>query len=197
MRLNLVTSLIAATTILTSALPASAQSSESWINTDVLSTDHRAYCDDMVGQNIQSDVGSNSYGSSGSTSSSSQHSHNRNSNRSNQSNRGGGVRVGRIGINRQRSSKNSQANSSSLRNSTNRERTWDRSSENSYDRTTVENVVAGKNCSTFVESAAQVDINREQQETNRMAIDAKERVRTQEIERNTQNNMFNNLMQGW
>ena len=172
MRLNLVTSLIAAATILTSALPASAQS-ESWVNSDVLSTDHRAYCDDMVGQNIENDIGSHKDSSSGSRSSSSNSSRQRNSNRSNQSNRGGGVRVGRIGINRQRSSKNSQANSSSLRNSTNRERTWDTSSENSYDRTTVESVAVGKNCSTFIDAAAKRDINREQQETTRMGIDEK------------------------
>ena len=82
MRLNLFTSLIAATTIFTSVLPASAEPYKSWINESVLATDQRAYCDDIVAQNVKNNSGSINQNNSGSIGVSSSYSNQQSYNRS-------------------------------------------------------------------------------------------------------------------
>lgn len=197
MRLNLLTSSIAVITIFTSVLPASAEPYKSWIDSNVLTTDHRAYCDDIVAQNIQNKVGSYNQNNSGSISNSRRYSNQQAYNRSSEKSGGGGFSFAGFGINGKGGSKKSEARRASNNSRSSHNNSWNRDLGTTYDRTTVTSVTAGKNCSTLVHSAAQRDINYEQQKTNRMAIEAKERVRREEIEKTSQTNMFNNLMQGW
>ena len=197
MRLNLFTSLIAATTIFTSVLPASAEPYKSWINESVLATDHRAYCDDIVAQNVKNNSGSINQNNSGSIGVSSSYSNQQSYNRSSEKSGGGGFSFAGFGINGKGGSKNSTARTASNNSKNNRNSSWNRNSRITYDRSTVTSETVGENCSTFVHSAAQRDINYEQQKTNRMAIDAKKEVRLEEIEKKSQSSTFNNLMQGW
>jgi len=196
MRLRLFTSLITATTILTSVLPAYAEPGP-WISRDVLATDHQAYCNDIIGQDIQRNQGSYAQNDIGSWSNSSNRSQMASRNSTKKKGGGGGIGFGPIQLGGSGQSSRSEASRSAEESRRSSNSSWDRSSQYSYDRSTVTSVAVGKDCDGFNRSAAQVETTLINAETNRMAIEAKERVRLQEIETNAQTEMFNTLMQDW
>ena len=212
--------LLAVATVLTIVMPAYANHNDgykSWINSEVMLTDHRAYCSDIIAQDTRVNKGSqrrvnkgtNRQDNNGSTSTSnsySQSSANSQSKKSSTNISAGhkGI-LSRLGRNISRSSNNSSSNRNSSTAQNSSERTWDKDRESTWDntrtstweKTSVISKVAGKNCDVLLETAAQRDINHDQQLTNRMAIEAKERVRMEEMKTQSQMSLFDKLMQGW
>jgi hypothetical protein len=194
MKFKAFSSLIAASTILVSVLPANANPShQSWIDSDTLATDHRAYCDDIVAADThvnkssyyQNDIGEYGYGSSY---------HNQQANSRESNTKAGGSYMGigaNVGHGSKSSSESSQQGNTSINNN------WNNSYGGTSDTTQIINEKKGSNCAAFVDAAARRDMNNEQQVTNRMAIEAKERVQTKGIESQSQTDLFNTLMQGW
>lgn len=179
------------------SFPALADPSQSWINHNALSTDPQTYCSDKTGVNTQNDIESSSQNDIGS-----QGDYNRNSQSmsSNNIKKGGGnagIKVGfiKLGGGGERYRQNQQQSASESENSSNA--TWDRSSQNTSDHSSTTAVVVGKDCDAFVNAAAQVEMNRDQQITNRQIIEAKERTRTREIRSQEQQLIFQNLMNDW
>ncbi len=109
----------------------------------------------------------------------------------------GRLKLGRfsIGGGRQRSQNHAQRTANQSNSSFNSSQ--DKSFQFSYDRTTTTSSTVGKNCDAFVQGAAHIEAASINAETNRKAIEAKERVRLEEIETQAQMAIFEKNMQGW
>jgi len=212
MRSKIAYTLVITTTLLASALPARANPSDSWIQTSVLATDHRAYCDDIVAQNVTSTESHHRQNNSGSQRQSSANSNSSRNSRS-RSRQIGGRFLGIGGNIRNQSTSDSRQNSRSQNESESR---FDRGFERSNSSNIVTSVTAGQNCSTFVESAAQRDIsitnanaqrdiattnanaevtiNRDQQETMRLGIEVQRELGLEEIQSRQQMFMMDRFL---
>ncbi|NET45925.1 hypothetical protein [Okeania sp. SIO2B3] len=190
------TYLLTSTTVFTSILPAYAQPN-TWIDRGTLSRDHRAYCSDIVAQDVQNDVVSFSQNDIGSQSSSNSRSRMQSSNRTTNKGGKGRLKLGRfsIGGGRQRSQNHARRTANQSNSSSNSSQ--DHSFQYSHDRTITTSSTAGKNCDAFVQGAAHIEATSINAETNRKAIEAKERVRLEEIEAQKQMAIFEHHMQGW
>ena len=206
-----------ATTLLTSSLPAYANPNTSWINSNTLATDHRAYCDDIVAQNVTSREESRRQNDNGSQRQSSDDQQSSRDFRSDTTQIGGSFM--RIGGNYSRNSTREQEENS--RDRDNSRSQFNRDSQHSSSHNTVTSITAGQNCSTFVESAAnrdiaitnanaqrdvaitqsntqrdiaginanaEITINRDQQETMRMGIETQRELGLEQIQ--SQQQMF-------
>ena len=212
--------LVAIATILTTAVPVYANpndSYESWINSEVMMTDHRAYCSDIIAQDTtvnkgsqtHNDIGSSKQDNNGSRSNSSSSSYSSADSQSKESSTnislGGKGILSRLSGSYGKTSKQSSSSkdSGSSKNSSahtwdkDRASSWDRSRTSTWENTTVTSKVAGQNCDVLLQTAAERDINHDQQLTNRMAIEAKERVKMEEMKTQSQMSLFESLMQGW
>ncbi|NEN88752.1 MAG: hypothetical protein F6K48_07405 [Okeania sp. SIO3H1] len=190
------TYLLTSTTVFTSILPAYAEPN-TWIDRGILSRDHRAYCSDIVAQNVQTDVMSFSQNDIGSQSSSNSNSRMQSYNRTSNKGGKGRFKLGPLsmGGGRQRSQNYARRTANQSNSSFNRSQ--DQSFQYSHDRTITTSSTAGKNCDAFVQGAAHIEAASINAETNRKAIEAKERVRLEEIETQAQMAIFEHYMQGW
>jgi len=184
--------LIRTLTVLALLAPA-APARADWIDPNVLATDHRAYCSDIVATNTQADSGSATANDIGASDRRSDRYSQRQSSSSESTSVGGSFLGigGNVGRNESESSRDTD------RSSDRKSDTWDRSTHRTWDRSTTTAVTAGQNCDVFVQSAAQVEIAETQAETNQMAIEAKERTQVLQIETQAQQSMFESIMQGW
>jgi hypothetical protein len=169
MRLNLMTSLIAATAIFTSVSPALAQS-KSWINHDLLAENHRAYCDDIVAQDTHVNKGSLSMNNNGSTSSYDKYSTQQAHNNYSKGSANAGFNYLKIGGSLGGSQEKKNSSSSSKNTVSKQKDTWNKDWHTEYDKTTITSKTVGQNCGIFVQTAGQIEINNEQQKTQRMKI---------------------------
>lgn len=186
MNRKLVSSLVAATTLLTAAvLPARADEHQSWINADTLSKDPRALCSDVgLGSNTQNNNGTSSSYNRNSAANSSSASGNSSSTRSSNSthNDGGGGSVSVLGIFSVGGSGGSKGSNASYSNNSNRYASASNSNRssaagysNAFNRDS-STVVTGKNCDAFVDAAAARDIAHDNNSTARYGIDAQVKI---------------------
>ncbi|AFY55439.1 hypothetical protein Riv7116_2958 [Rivularia sp. PCC 7116] len=171
MRLKLMTSLIAATTIFISVSPASAQS-KPWISHDVLAENHRAYCDDIVAQNTRVDKKTIITNNNGSTSSYYKYSTQQAHKNSTKTKGSAGFNYLKIGGNIGGSQQKIRTGNSSKNTINKQDNTWNRDSHIDIDNTTITSETAGQNCGVFVQTAGQIEMNNEIQKTKRMQIEA-------------------------
>ncbi|WP_219904548.1 hypothetical protein [Stenomitos frigidus] len=184
MNRKLVSSLIAATTLFTSVLPAFAGEQQSWINGDTLAKDPRALCSDVgLGSNTQNNNGSSSSSTrnaaANSNSASGASSNSQSSNSTHSAGGGGGFSFLGIGASGSGSSKGS--NSSSASNSNRYAQASASSQSSASSRANAFNrdsstVVTGKNCDAFVGAAAARDIAHDDNVTARYGIDAQVKI---------------------
>lgn len=158
MKIKFTHSLITAIAIVTSTAPAYANPTE-WINPEVLRENPQAYCNDVIGQNVQNDVDSYDQNDIQSGSSSSSQSHNEYHSRTRK--RGGNGGFGFGGFNIKAGGKGSRSSVDKInRSSSNSSESFrDKSYKEFRDRSSVTSVAVGKNCSSFVEGAAAIQIN--------------------------------------
>lgn len=175
MRLNLMTSLIAATAIFNSVSPALAQS-QSWIDRDVLAENHRAYCDDIVAQDTRVNSGSILKNDNGSTSSYYNNSTKYAHHNSKQTSVNAGFNYLKIGGNLGGSQKTISKENNSQNSTSKQENTWNQDSRTDYDRTTITSKVVGENCKAFVDNAARIQMNQDIQKTQRMQIQTQKQL---------------------
>ncbi|XGV98521.1 MAG: hypothetical protein ACAF41_06205 [Leptolyngbya sp. BL-A-14] len=185
MNRKLVSSIIAATTLFTSVLPAFAGEQQSWINGDTLAKDPRALCSDVgLGSNTQNNNGSSSSSSRTASAKNNSASGASSSSQSNNSthNDGGGGSVSVLGLfsvggnggskgsnssSASNSSRYAQASASSQSSASSRANAFNRDSST---------VVTGKNCDAFVGAAAARDIAHDDNITARYGIDAQVKI---------------------
>lgn len=181
MRLKLLPTLVTTVALLSPVLPARADNFQPWINQSVLATDHRAYCSDLVGQQVQNDIGTQGQNDIGSLRTSSGQSQQQDESHS--SNMGGGINI--LGVGGKVQSSNSS--SSRVAGSSNNQfgQSWNNSSQGSWDRSTVTSTTVGQNCDAFVQAGALVEAAHMNAETQRMGIQTQERM-----------SIFGNIM-GW
>ena len=184
MNRKLVSSLIAATTLFTSVLPAFAGEQQSWINGDTLAKDPRALCSDVgLGSNTQNNNGSSSASSrtaSAKNNSASGASANAQSSNSTHS-AGGGGGFSFLGIGASGSGESKGSNSSASSNSNRYAQASASSQSSASSRANAFNrdsstVVTGKNCDAFVGAAAARDIAHDDNQTARYGIDAQVKI---------------------
>jgi hypothetical protein len=184
MNRKLVSSLIAATTLFTSVLPAFAGEQQSWINGDTLAKDPRALCSDVgLGSNTQNNNGSSSSSnrsaSAKNNSASGASASAQSSNSTHSAGGGGGVSFLGIGVSGSGSSKGSNgsaaSNSSRYAQASAASQSSASSRANAFNRDS-STVVTGKNCDAFVGAAAARDIAHEDNVTARYGIDAQVKI---------------------
>lgn len=184
MNRKLVSSIIAATTLFTSVLPAFAGEQQSWINGDTLAKDPRALCSDVgLGSNTQNNNGSSSSSNrtaSAKNNSASGASSSAQSNNSTHS-AGGGGGFSFLGIGASGSGESKGSNSSASNNSNRYAQASASSQSSASSRASAFNrdsstVVTGKNCDAFVGAAAARDIAHDDNITARYGIDAQVKI---------------------
>jgi hypothetical protein len=198
MNRKLVSSLITATTLFTSVLPAFAGEQQSWISGDTLAQDPKALCSDVgLGSNIQNN---NSSSSSSSRTASARNSSASGASSSFQSstsshNDGGGGNVSVLGLfsvggngGSQGSNSGSASNSSRYAQASASSQSGAFSQSNAFNRDS-STVVTGKNCDAFVGAAAARDIAHDNNLTTRYGVDAQ--VRINESNNQTAVQLFN------
>lgn len=184
MNRKLVSSLIAATTLFTSVLPAFAGEQQSWINGDTLAKDPRALCSDVgLGSNTQNNNGSSSASNRTASAKNNSASGASSSSQSNNSTHsaGGGGGFSFLGIGASGSGESKGSNSSSASNSNRYAQASATSQSSATSRTNAFNrdsstVVTGKNCDAFVGAAAARDIAHDDNITARYGIDAQVKI---------------------
>jgi hypothetical protein len=176
-------------------VPASypAQAQEYWVapSSEISLED---LCDDVVGNNTESDFESSRIAHSNSQEQSRSRDFFDESISSRNSNGRGGISIFGFGLN---------GGGGSERNNESRNRSRDHfdyaedesfAAESIREQSSSTAVVAGQNCSTVVNTMGQVESVRLQEETNRMAIEAQERRHRQEIEHESRQNRMQFLM---
>lgn len=189
MKFKAFSSLIAASTILVSVLPAKAQYFPTW---DQVSSgsNNNSHCSDVgLGNDVQKNTGFSQGGSKSSSSSLNQGYNSSQSSSSRNGSGGGGLSLPIKGVpislsgQQRKSSQNSNKSNSGFRREYNN--TFESNTNTGYDRGS-STVVKGKNCDGFYDAAAQV-------QSTQIISDVEEK----RIESNSQTDLFKTLMQGW
>ncbi|MEM7063424.1 MAG: hypothetical protein AAF572_09700 [Cyanobacteria bacterium P01_B01_bin.77] len=134
-------------------------------------------CTDIVAANQQTDITTTSNNSSSSSANS----------RYRQAGGGGGVSFMGIGVRGQGQKITRQSNNSARQNSSTRH----------VDQSSVTHEAVGRNCDAAIHELGATQRTQINAEVNLQLIDSRERVRTQEIETNSQNQLFQMMMQGF
>lgn len=174
MKLNLLSSaLMALVLVLNTSQPAAA-----WFTKDFLTQNYKDFCDDIVAQNQYNDIVGMAQKNSGSTNYQTQQSSSTANKRSkNTSGSSGFLKKTKFGHNT--TNENRAEISSSLTN----ESKWDRGYQYNHDRSRTVSVVAGKNCSTLVETAGQVHM-----------VDQKIDFEREKLQESTKRSFFESIM---
>ncbi|NEQ11063.1 MAG: hypothetical protein F6K37_35700 [Moorea sp. SIO4E2] len=194
MRFGLFSSLITATIIITSVIPAYAEPYSSWINHDALADNPRTYCNDIVAANRQNNIVSTESTSSLSHQFNREYSQESNSFYNRAAGGGGGVSIfgirGNANGKKETNRRNSQA-TNQVQSGRNHQQYGQRYH---HDRSSVTNVVAGLNCEAFVKGAAYIEATQINADVQHHAIDAKESMNRLELEHQRKNYYFDILM---
>lgn len=189
MKFKVFSSLIAASTILCSVLPANA---DPYMNV-LSSRENNFRCSDIVKADDLSSQGSFAQNNSGSSSYSSAYSSQYNHSNSRNSKLGGGFNGWGAnfsnGYSSSRKSANSRQNSS--------DSSFNRDFQGAFQQNHIIHSAKGKNCDAADVAEGRIQEALVNASVNSKLIESKERVRTREIESNAQTNLFNTLMQGW
>jgi len=178
MNLKLFSTMFTSIVLSSSILPALAGEYQfrTWVNQDVLATDHKAYCDDVIGQQVRNNTGSINQNDIGSQGYASNRSSMQEYSNSKQSGTQAGVGLGPIGFKFGQQSSNSNSGRTANTSANQSNNSWDRSSQRTFDRSTVTSESVGKNCSAFVQSGAMVEATQINAETDRMGMRTQERM---------------------
>lgn len=176
MNLKLFSTMFTSIVLSSSMLPALAGEFQPWINRSVLATDHKAYCNDIIGQQIRNNTGSVSQNDIGSQGYARNSSSMQERNNSRQSGTQAGVGLGPIGFKfgQQSSNNNSRRTANSWAMQANS--SWDKSSQRTFDHSTVTSESVGKDCSAFVQAGSMVEMTQINAETDRMGIRAQQQM---------------------
>jgi hypothetical protein len=161
-------------TFLSSSLPAHADEFQPWINRSVLATDHQAYCNDVIGQQVQNDNGMYRQNDIGAQAFASSRQQQQQNSTNSQVGGGGGIGLGPIKLNGNGHSNNASSNRTAFSSSSQFNQNWDNSYQVASNHDSIRSESVGKNCSDFVKSGAFVEATQINAETQRMGIQSQE-----------------------
>jgi hypothetical protein len=147
-----------------------------WIQQSVLAKDHKAYCNDVIGQQARNNTGTSNQNMIGSQSGSNNHSSSQEYQRNKQLGMQGGGGIGPVNFKLGFQSNSSNSGRTTIASANQFSKSWDNSSQHSFDRSTITSESVGKDCSTFVQGASMVEVAKIKADTERAGFQTQQNM---------------------